>query len=390
MDEESTQARRRRLEGRADLLDATVLRYRLLQRALSSFRWKPRLRRNLDVLREVVRTSDEVEEAREVAARHAQREAWPPRAALRRCLEELEVLDGKLRRLCERRLGGREERLGSQLAALEAALRAESAGPLQRAALAHALLSARTVEVGRASLFGDYLEAQFKRPFDARAPIPYTREQAAALVGRLSEGEGALQALWQLLQSADRSGEMVRHYQRRARRAPVRPSRGPVEELLRAAFWFGLAQTRLREWVDAALSPLEVGEAEVLPVFVWLAARQESALSPLLATEAISSPRAAVLELAHGLWTALRGPVGTVAWERLLALAEHAGAAEDADLHRVEDALRLFLHVRDRKAAGALTARLAARRVSERIPGALVELVTQARQLLDRGTQVLA
>ncbi len=378
----SEHAQRRRLEGRAELLEATRLRYRALRAALVAFTWRDRVRRNVDVLQEVVRCQAAVEEALATARAHAERDAWPPRAPLRRCVEEVASLQAELTRLCGRRLRGpgAPEGLAPRLAALEQQLLKDALSsrrpllPLQRNALAHSLLSSRLMELGRASLFGDFLEQHFKRPFSANAPIPFDAEQARALAARMAEGEEALAALWALLEAADRSGGLVRHFQRRGRRAPVRPSRGPVDELLRTTFWLGMAQTRVRGWVDAALSPLEVKDAELMEVFAWLAAREKAPFLSLSPTERLLPARAALLELACGAWDLLReGRRGSPeAWERLAQLARDAEGAADPDLERLADSLRLFLR--------ALAARLGA--PPPAAGPAMSELLAHARRLL--------
>src|SRR5262245_43781617 len=73
----SSDSLRRRLEGRADLLDAAALRYRALRYALSRVLWKGRLRRNAEVLRATAEAQAEVEETLAIALRRAEAEGWP-------------------------------------------------------------------------------------------------------------------------------------------------------------------------------------------------------------------------------------------------------------------------------------------------------------------------
>lgn len=370
---------RRKLEHRAELLEATLLRYRALELMLRSFFWKERLRRNGELLREVAQVQSEVEQALEGALRRAEAEGWDARDPLTRCLHEVAELRESLAELAARRL--RREGAGQPLAELLVELEALLAGPRrilpgQKWATALEVLPASLPEMRRASAQGDLLEHLFKRPMDARGPLPLSPAEVDSLRQVLPETDAALQALWRRAHQCDPSGGLLRFLQRRSRRAPIRPPANGAEELLRVAFWYDLARARLRELAQVRLSPVELSDTELLEVVSWLARRQEDANARLAPSEAVPAHRAALLELAHELWSGRqqeepafrRGLGGGVAsrppplrWERLLDRARRVDAGEPSpDVDRVRDVLRLFVRIRER--AGSAEAR------GERVP----------------------
>ncbi|MFP2912652.1 hypothetical protein ACLESD_48110, partial [Pyxidicoccus sp. 3LFB2] len=62
---------RARLEDRADLLEATRLRYRALRGMLDAFFWKDRVRAQFELLREVAQAQPEVDAALAALKRRA-------------------------------------------------------------------------------------------------------------------------------------------------------------------------------------------------------------------------------------------------------------------------------------------------------------------------------
>lgn len=342
---------RERLEERADLLEATRLRYRALGSMVRAFFWRERVRANLELLREVVRAEPEVEATLEAVHRRAAAERWPPRSAPMRLLAEL----ARWRRVLERAL---RKRLAPQqpLPSLaESLLRLEeqvlAAGPLLGQRLwsqATELLPRNLPELRTAAAAAEVLERIFKRPLSADA-LPFTSEEATALCQALSVADATLASLWARLRRYDPKGrvhELLRH---RSRRAPLQPPRSGPELLLYAAFWQGLALSRLQALLESRLGPLSVAEEELPTLLSWLVARESSAEARLPASAQLSEGRAALLELAAELATLSRSvesPHSEAAWARLEAAAWRARSASGPDVERLRQALRFFIRLR--------------------------------------------
>lgn len=345
-----------RLEGRFELLETTRGNYRALLAAMRGLRWRERLRKNAALLRAVADGQREVESALRSASRRATAEAWPRKSTGARLLDEVRALHDELRAAAARRLrfdGDGEASLGELLQKLEstAVTGPRTILPGQRWATALEVLPPSLPELARVAEFGGFLERLFKRPFEPEGKLPFSADEARALRTRWELGEASLEAAYERLGRVDRSGGLVRHLQRKARRAPVRAPRNGPETLLHAAFWHTVARSRLEEVVRARLAPVEPTEAERWPVVAWLCAREADPSAPLQAPE-VSGPRAALIELAHELWLGLRRPQVRRAdfWQRLESLAARAdGLNGDADAERVRDTLRLFLRIRGRR-----------------------------------------
>lgn len=363
-----TDSLRRRLEGRADLLDAAALRYRALRYALSRVVfWRERLRRNAEVLRATAGAQAEVEEVLAGALRRAEAEGWPSDDPWVQQLHALKESASALAQLAARRL---KSPPGQSLAVLLGDLEALLAGPRkirpgQRWATALELLPRSLPELRELEENAGFVEELFRRPFDPRAALPLSAEEARALAQRMPQAETSLQHVWARAERADPSGGLLRFLQRRARRAPRgAPQNGP-EDLLRAAFWMDVARARLRAVVEERFTPVSIQEQELLPVFEWVVAREKDpAARP---PSPLSGGRAALLELAHALWK-LPKDAGAVARaagasgarprtaasalsrerrERLRDLARRADAAPpSADADRLRDALWLFVRIR--------------------------------------------
>jgi len=362
-----TDSLRRRLEGRADLLDAAALRYRALRNALSRVVfWRDRLRRNAEVLRATAGAQVEVEEVLASALRRADAEGWPPDDPWVRQLHALKASASELAQLAARRL---KTPPGQPLAVLLGDLEAFLAGPRkirpgQRWAAALELLPRNLPELRELEADAGFVEELFRRPFDPRAALPLSPEEARALAERLPAAEDALQAIWKRVERADPSGGLLRFLQRRARRAPRgEPQNGP-EDLLQAAFWMDVARARLRAVVDERFTPVAIQEPELLQVFEWVVAREKDPDAP--SPKPLPRGRAPLLELAHALWQ-LPKAAGAVARgagasgtrprpaaalsrerrERLQDLARRADAAPPSpDADRLRDALWMFIRIR--------------------------------------------
>jgi len=361
-----TDSLRRRLEGKADLLDAAALRYRALRNALSRVVfWRERLRRNAEVLRATAEAQAEVDETLAGALRRAEAEGWPPDDPWVQQLFALRESAASLAQLAARRLKAPP---GQSLAVLLGDLEALLAGPRkirpgQRWATALELLPRSLPELRELEQNAGFVEELFRRPFDPRAALPLSPEEARALAERLPQAETSLQEIWARVERADPSGGLLRLLQRRARRAPrAEPQNGP-EQVLQAAFWMDVARARLRAVVEERFTPVAIQEAELLQVIEWVVALSKDPTAPF--PPPLPLGRAALLELAHALWQLPRdaGAVARAAGasgarprvaalsrerrERLRDLARRADAGPPSpDAERLRDALWMFVRIR--------------------------------------------
>ncbi|NVJ06559.1 hypothetical protein HUW63_15095 [Myxococcus sp. AM001] len=400
---------RARLEDRADLLEATRLRYRALRGLLASFFWKERVRAQFELLLEVARTQPEVDATLAALKRRAAAEGWPASAAPMKLMREVERLREDVQRVAFKRLPapGRPATLGEALLKLEETVL--EAGPLLGRhiwARAVELLPRNLPELRAACAAAEVFEHVFKRP----APdggLPFTVKEAEALQRALPLAETALAALWQRLEHFDTRGQVKRFLLARVSRAPRRVPRSGPELLLHAAFWRGVAWARLRAVLAERLAPVVPADAEVPALLAWLAAREGRGAEPrtggpgpsasevpgsqpptralwgddsrmgwsvghasagrpeglggagvevaeevrLPACEAFGEGRAGLFELAAQLALLSRErPVGTwneeTAWARLWNAAQRARGEQGEDVERLRDALRLFILLR--------------------------------------------
>ncbi|WP_426756331.1 hypothetical protein [Myxococcus sp. Y35] len=267
---------RARLEDRADLLEATRLRYRALRGMLASFFWKERVRAQFELLLEVARAQPEVDAALAALKRRAAAEGWPPDAAPMKLMREVERLREAVRRAAFKRLppDGRPATLGEALLKLEGTVL--EAGPLLGRhiwARAVELLPRNLPELRAACAAAEVFERVFMRPAPERV-FPFTVEEAEALQRALPLAEASLAALWQRLERFDTRGQVKGFLAARASRAPRRVPRSGPELLLHAAFWRGVAWARLRALLEERLSPVVPRDDEVPSLLVWLAARE--------------------------------------------------------------------------------------------------------------------
>lgn len=340
-----------RLEGGAELLDATRLRYRALVAALGGLGWKDKLRRNRDVLREVARTQADVDATLDHALRRADAEGWPEETATVACLREVAGLRDELRALVDRRLGdaGARATLKDKLLSLgERVLFAPRLVlPGQRWALAKELLSSSvSPEVSQVLDFGVAVERLFSRPLEPAHVLPVELLEWDDLVGAWPLGELALDLVLGRLTKVDPTGGLRRAVERRARHVPRVADAEGLHQVLHAHFWRATALARIDAVLAARLAPATARPRERFAVFRYLLRRERDAQARL-ADEGVPAPRAALLELAHELTGLPQERAPTVGgWDGLLRRAALADAAPDAvDWPKVRDALRLLVHV---------------------------------------------
>jgi hypothetical protein len=332
-----------RLEGGAELLDATLVRYRALVHALASFRWKEKVRRLGDVLREAARVQRRVDDVLALVQRRAQAEAWPEGPVLLTA-HDVRALRSSLRDLVERRLDGDATHLLDE-DFLELELRAFSSPrlvlPGQRWATACEVLPASLDELGPVRALWLALERAFGPPGDV-TPERWTGVEAA-----WTAATPALARLWLRVERIDVTGGVGRSLRRRARLAPrftaEQAATGPAA-LVTAEYWRAQATARIAHHVTALLAPARPREVELWPLFSWLVARAaDPALS--LAHAVLSPARAALLELA----LSLSGGAPGRAQHPFVRLRELASTADldraDEDWRRLREALVLLVRV---------------------------------------------
>ncbi|HYO51373.1 hypothetical protein [Archangium sp.] len=369
---------RARLEERAELLEATRLRYRALEKLLGAFFWKDRVRVNLELLREVALAQPEVDATREAVARRASAEGWPRDSAPMELLAEVERLREALARVVERRLIAKRKPalLGEALLKLEEEVL--DAGPLLGRRLwaqAVEMLPRNLPELRAACVAAEVFERVFKRPV-AEGMLSFDAAEADEVRRALPVADKALEALWARLERFDGTGRVRAFLEKRGRRAPVHPPRSGPELLLHAAFWHDLARARLKALLESRLSPVVPREEEWPELLGWLVAREGSAEARLSASEVLSEGRAGLLEVAAELAALSRArPVGPwneeAAWVRLWTAAQRARSETGPDLERLRESLRLFIRLRGQ---GQTPARLfsPAREPLSRPPGGRV------------------
>jgi hypothetical protein len=337
-----------RLEGRAELLDQTLLRYRALKLLLGSFGWRRKLLRNEELVREVAQLQGRVDEALELVERRAQVEGWLPKSATLSCAREVRALSEALYRQM-----GKKLKDGAGLSFAERLMRLEQlavAGPRrvlpgERWKTALEALPARLPELQHLQAFGERLEALFKRPF-AGGPgrLPFLDGELAELQALWAQGDAALEKAWARAAAVDTTGGVAKSLRRRARRAPLKEPRSGPELLLHAEFWRNVALVRLREQSEEMLSPVKLTDAELLPVMRWLARRQAGGDARLELPEA----RAGLIALSAELWLVVhRRSSDPQLWDKLVEHAERADQAlyADPDFVRLRENVAMFLRV---------------------------------------------
>ncbi|RKH41957.1 hypothetical protein D7X55_17880 [Corallococcus sp. AB049A] len=351
---------RARLEDRADLLEATRLRYRALKGVLESFFWKDRIRNHFELLREVATAQPEVDVTLAALRRRVEAEAWPSDAAPVRLMHEVERLRDAVERAAERRLSSSSSdedveavpaTLGARLLRLETEV-LDAAPFLGGRVWAQAveLLPRNLPELRAACAAGEVFERVFKRPVTEGAPA-FSDDEARELARALPLGAAALVAMWERLERYDSRGRVKDFLQRRMRRAPTRVARSGPELLLHAAFWHDVARVRVRAVLEAELAPVVPREAELPALLSWRAALSEDPALRLSGRSVFTEGRAGLVETAAALAALSRErPRGAwneeVAWARLEQAAQRARAEEGPEAEALRDALRLFVMLR--------------------------------------------
>jgi hypothetical protein len=386
---------RARLEDRADLLEATRLRYRALRGLLNAFFWRDRVRANLELLREVALQQPEVDATLAAVGRRATAEGWPRDSVPMKLLEDVRHLREAVARAVERRLpkGDPLGSLGEALLRLEEEVLAS--GPfLGRRTWARAVevLPRNLPELRAACAAAEVFERIFKRPLP-EGVLPFNAAEADELCRALPLAESALRTLWERLERFDPSGQVRTFLQRRVRRAPVRTPRSGPELLLHAAFWHDVARERLGELLEARLAPVAPREVEVPELLAWLAAREASPEVRLGAGGAMGEGRAGLFELAAELALLSQArPTGVwneeAAWTRLWAAALRAREETGSDVERLREALNLFIRLRGQASTPARLFSPARAALPAREPGTgakdLPGLVQAARAAANR------
>lgn len=341
-----------RLEGRLELLEAALARYRLLQlKALDRFNWKAAVRRNAALLREVSQSEEAVTAALAALERRAQAEDWPPRSEARRCAAEVQRVRAGLARRAAKVLGenSRHHALFDALLTIEkrALLSPRLVLPGQRMATAVELLPLALPGVKELADYGAELERVFKRPDGLGSALPFDAKELARIEQLYPKGEAALFWAWSRIRDIDEAGTLTRYLTRLARRTPTHPPKNGAEVLLAAEFWKTYGLARLKKLVEARLSPLEVRQHELFGVARWLCEVERDPAARLPATAGVPRPRAALFELARALTAVTPGQsFPSRGWDRLEALADTAMRDENSpDVEKLADNLRLLLRV---------------------------------------------
>jgi hypothetical protein len=344
---------RARLEDRAELLEATRLRYRALEKMLRAFFWKDRVRANLELLREVALSQPQVDTTLESVSRRAAAEGWPRGSASMVLLDEVTRLREDLAWAVERRLIAKQKPalLGEALLRLEEEVLA--AGPLLGRRLwaqAVELLPRNLPELRAACAAAEILERVFKRPVPPGV-LPFDAAEADEVRRALPLADKALESLWGRLDRFDATLRVRAFLEKQARSAPVHPPRIGPELLLHAAFWYDLARSRLKVLLEERLSPVVPREEEWPELLGWLVAREASAQVRLEASEVLGEGRAGLLEVAAELAALSHArPVGPwneeAAWVRLWTAAQRARSETGPDMERLRESLHLFIRLR--------------------------------------------
>ena len=341
------QSVRIRLEGRLELLEAALPRYRLLQlKVLNRLRWKQAVRQNAALVRELADIESKVDEALAVVFRRADAEGWKPRSEAVQCANDVQRLRTSVAAKVAALLNTQVHHLPLAQRLLRLEREAVHAPrlvlPGQRMATAVELLPATLPELKKVAAFGARLERIFKRPDGLGRTLPFEAGELEALETAWPEGDAALAEAWARVGAIDATGTLTRYLTRLGRRMPMHAPKNGAEELLHTEFWKSYGLSRLSKLVAPRVSPLTVQPGELFAVTKWLWATERH--EP--ATLSLQTPRAALYQLAYALTAVAPGSFPSSGWDRLEALAVTAGAGElDGDAVRLADNLRLLLRV---------------------------------------------
>ncbi len=344
---------RARLEDRADLLEATRLRYRAVVGMLHAFFWRDKVRANFELLREVAHAQPEVDATLAAVERRAAAEGWPRHSAPVVLVSEVRELREDLAHAVARRLSeAAPGSLGEALLQLEEEVL--STGPLLSGRTwtqAVELLPRNLQELRAACVAAEVFERVFKRPEPPGGALPFNAAEAGELCRALPLADAALGALWERLERFEPSGAVATFLKRRARRMPAREPRIGPELLIHAAFWHDVARSRLPVLLEPRLEPVVPTPAEMPELLEWLVARETSAEARLAAGSAFGEGRAGLFEVAAELAALSRArPSGAwdeeAAWTRLWKAALRAKSEVGEDVERLKEALHLFIRLR--------------------------------------------
>jgi hypothetical protein len=371
-----------RLEGRAELLEKTRLRYRALKDMLGSLTWRRRLRKNEVLLREVIASQPRVDEALSLVEKKAALEGWLDGSQVLALAREVDTLKNSVWRQMGKKLKASagptfSERLTQLERLAVAAPRRVYPGERWKAALE--ALPAWLPELKALEEFGELLEALFKRPYLASQRLPYTPGELERLAGLWAAGDAALTSCWARISTVDTTDGVARLLRKRSRRAPMKPPRSGPELMLRAEFWRTLALSKLKEIASSFVTPVQLSDAEVLSVVRWLADRERGITAPLLGLE---PARAGIIELSAELALAGRRPgKDPTFWERLYEQAQRADRSFEGsdDFRRLKDNVRLALQIASSRKP------LDAPRHIRPVPSTLAGMVTEMRSRLLEG-----
>jgi len=337
-----------RLEGRAELLEATRLRYRALVNALASWRWRARLRKNAQLLQEVVRVQDEVDEALGSVLKRARIEGWADGLFVMRHRAEVELLRTDLLALVSKRLGRElpSDALRPGIEALETEVLTAPriVLPGQRWSTALEVLPPNTPELRRAVGFARKAELLFGRPSQGPARLPMSIDELDDFIESWPDGVASLEAVWQRLVRIDATGSLVRFLRKRARRTLTTPPKSGPELLLYSEFWRTMAVARMDQLINDVLSPVSWKEPERFTVLRWLWHREHNLT---LALGLDGGARDALIELAATLSQLPRSlDRAPLVLGGLIPVARQADRLRDTDdWKRVHDELSLLVRV---------------------------------------------
>jgi hypothetical protein len=319
------------LEGRAELLLATVLRYRALVNALDSYFWEPRVARLEDILAQVMVDEARVQEAVSHTQLAAVRKEWSGQLKVLQALQEVQVLQRRLDDLLQLRMPPPRKPMKSRLLELSAVLALRRKVPKsQRGVAGESALAAVAHEMQTVTSFGETL-AVFQRHFDVEKCSPLLLLEWQSVRRNWRTGEAALRFCWLKIAQCDPSLGVERDLQALAKGAPRARARRLTEQLVQATFFMNLAQSVMDRVFEARLLGLQVTVPERLAVFDFLLRieQQDDAVPEIL-----SAPRQALFKLAdalsgipleRGAATHSSAPKQRVAnWGSMLQLAQEA------------------------------------------------------------------
>lgn len=286
-----------RLEGRADLLEATRVRYTALIRMLGAWFWRERLRRNIELLREVAQTEEEVAAVIHSVRLRAAAEGWPVNRGPIRLISDVERLGVQLaQRVARRRVSTGGGGLAQALFALEAEVLSEPRTffyPGSVWAAANELLPRNHPDLRALCAAATALVPLASRPDPANGAFALSPDECLTFVAALEQADPSVRSLRARLATLERTGTVLALLDKKAALAPrVRPRSG-AEQFVFGAGWTNYAWARAARWLAPWVRPLELREEEYGPVLEWIGRARSDPSEPLYFRGA---PRDALLE----------------------------------------------------------------------------------------------